>query len=171
MAIVRGKKLKAYKYPLTFPNDGQLSFASPQFSFHSYSYPHRLFHPMPCTSLQNVIQLKKSKPCVSLTNHPHSFLQRLHFHLITPSFARLKAQTWPHGILEILISRLIYTRCLRAVESAIISVSSDLGDRLSPKFKIPQNPEDNNYVVCVNPSVPLLNLKFPKVKGGLKHCG
>ena len=49
MAIGRGKKLKAYKYPLTFPKWWP-SLALPWFSFHSYSYPHRLFHPMPCTS-------------------------------------------------------------------------------------------------------------------------
>ena len=43
------KKLKAYKYPLTFPKWWS-SLTLPWFSFHSYSYPHRLFHPMPCNS-------------------------------------------------------------------------------------------------------------------------
>ena len=43
------KSLKLINTPSHSPNDGQ---ASPclKFSFHSYSYPHRLFHPMPCTS-------------------------------------------------------------------------------------------------------------------------
>ena len=45
----QGKKLQAYKYP---PHISQM-MAKPRLAlipFHSNSYPHRLFHPMPCTS-------------------------------------------------------------------------------------------------------------------------